>query len=118
MTVKAYIYAEDGALLGFLAYTEEPPDVLELEGRYFQRDKCVSMEMEDRDIIGILSFDYLEIEVVPNMPVIQVCMGCGRNASPTWWKCCAEHVSEDGPDVYCQSCVEHLHFGELEFQRE
>lgn len=117
MTAKAYIYAEDGALLGFIACNEKPPDVLELGERYFQRQGS-SREMEDLDGIDIIAYDYWEIEVDPEMDVIYICMGCGRNASLTWWKCCPEHVTIDGPDVYCQTCVERLHPGEEEFERK
>jgi hypothetical protein len=114
--VKAYIYAEDGALLGFIAYTATPPDVLELGERYFQR-KGSSMEMEDLDGVGVRAYDYWEIDLEPELDVIHICIGCGRNASLIWWKCCTEHLELESPDVYCQACVERLHPGDPEFQR-
>lgn len=116
MTVKAYIYGDDGSLLGFIAYIDTPPEVLELGDRYFKRHGS-SREMEDQDG-AVLAFDYWEIEIEPEMDVIQVCIGCGRNASLVWWKCCPEHINLDSPEVHCQSCVELLHPGEVEFERE
>lgn len=68
-------------------------------------DAAVAVGPRDDD------FAYGTFEVVP------VCWGCGRNASSAWWKCCTFHVSEDGPDVLCQTCVEFGHPGEEEFQR-
>lgn len=115
MTVKAYIYAEDGALLGFIAYNDVPPDVLELGERYFQK-RGTFREMEDQH--SHQAFDYWEIDVEEQLDVIYICVGgCGRNASLTWWKCCPEHVTLEGPEVICQSCVEKLHPGEEEFER-
>jgi hypothetical protein len=116
MTAKAYIYAEDGALLGYLAYDDVPPDVLELGERYFQKHGT-SREMDERNP-EILCFDYWEIDVGTALDVIYVCMTCGRNASLVWWKCCPDHVTFDGPDLICQSCVEKLHPGDPEFERE
>ena len=119
MTVKAYIYAEDGALLGYMAYADVPPEVLELGGRYFQK-KGVSRQVEEDTDEDIRAFDYWVIgDEIFEHDVIEICTGgCGRNASLTWWKCCPDHVTLDGPDVICQSCVEHLHPGEEEFARK
>lgn len=116
MSVKAYIYAEDGALLGFIAYTEQPPEVLELGERYFKRQGS-SREMDEKNDL-VIAFDYWEIDVEPYIDIIQICIGCGRNASLVWWKCCPDHLDLEGPEVYCQSCVESLHPGEEEFARE
>jgi hypothetical protein len=118
MTTKAYIYAEDGALLGYLAANTQPPEVLELDGRFF-RHKGVSIEHLDDDT-DIESFDYWEIdnEVVETIEVFEVCIICGRVRSQVWWKCCPDHIELDGPSVICQSCVEDLHPGDPEFERE
>lgn len=114
MTIKAYIYAEDGAFLGYMAYTGLPPEVLELNGRYFQ-----NTHGENEEELGEMAFAYHEIipENELGLDVIEICIGCGRNASLFWWKCCPEHLSIDSPDVFCQSCVERLHPGEEEFSR-
>lgn len=116
MSSKAYIYAEDGALLGFIACVDKPPDVLELNERYFKRQGS-SREMEDLDGVDVIAYDYWEIEVEANLDVIHICIGCGRNASLVWWKCCTDHMTLDSPDVYCQTCVERLHPGDPEFGR-
>lgn len=114
MTVKAYIYAEDGALLGYIAYNATPPEVLDLNGRFFQQ-RGTSREIDDDE--NIQTFDYWEIDVNENLDVIHICVACGRNASLIWWKCCPEHITIDGPELFCQSCVERLHPGDPEFAR-
>lgn len=126
MVVKAYIYAEDGALLGFIAYTATPPEVLDLDGRFFEQ-RGTSREVFDDE--NIQTFDYCEIDADKRLGVcwefnsdeqvnvIHICMACGRNASLVWWKCCPDHCSTDGPDVLCQSCVEKAHPNEAEFER-
>jgi hypothetical protein len=114
--VKAYIYAEDGSLLGFIAYTEPPPDVLELNGRFFQHHG-VSRENLDEDEC-VQCFDYWEIEVETEMDVIHICVFCGRNASLIWYKCCPEHMTLEGQEVVCQTCVEVLHPGDPELARQ
>lgn len=115
--VKAHIYAEDGSLLGFIAYNDTPPEILELSGRYFKHHG-VSKEDPDEDDCNVICFDYWEIDVVEDLDVIQICIGCGRNASLTWWKCCPEHMELESPDVFCQSCVERAHPGDPEFFRD
>lgn len=113
---KAYIYAENGALLGFIAYTATPPQILELEGRYFEQ-RGTAREMDGTD--SVLAFDYWEFDVVKTeLDVVYICVGCGRNSSLTWHKCCPKHCTEEGPEVFCQSCVEKLHPGDPEFARE
>ena len=37
------------------------------------------------------------------MPII--CKSCGSDVSPTWWKCCPKHTTEQGLDVVCQVCA-------------
>lgn len=37
------------------------------------------------------------------MPI--VCKTCGSDVSPTWWKCCPKHTTEQGIDVVCQACA-------------
>ena len=37
------------------------------------------------------------------MPIF--CQSCGSDVSPTWWKCCPKHTTEQGIDVVCQSCA-------------
>lgn len=59
-----------------------------------------------------------EESIGDTVEVVTICIGCGRNASLIWWKCCPTHVQINSPDVYCQSCVEKLHPGEAEFERE
>lgn len=116
MTIKAHIYAEDGALLGYIAYNDIPPKVLEVNGRYFEQHGK-SVEGLDEDDCVVIGFDYWEICIQEGMNIVEVCMGCGRNSSIFWHKCCPEHTTLDGPDVLCQSCVEMAHPGEVEFQR-
>jgi hypothetical protein len=116
MPVKAYIYAEDGALLGYMAYQDVPPDVLDLNGRYFEQHGR-SSENQDDDDCNVQCFDYWEIEIEKHMDVIYICVGCGRNSSICWYKCCPDHVDLDGPEVYCQACVEKLHPGDPDFIR-
>ena len=115
VTVKAYIYADDGSMVGFIAYMTPPPEVLELGGRFFQRG--AAKEETDGDF-EVLAFDYHELDVEADLDVIEICVSCGRNSSVSWWKCCPEHVSLDAPDVFCQSCVEWLHPKDPEFERE
>lgn len=116
MAVKAHIYADDGALLGFIAYQEEPPEILELNGRFF-RHSGLSRDSQDEDDCNVIGFDYREIEVEDQIDVITICVFCGRNGSMTWWKCCPKHVTLEGPEVACQTCVEKLHPGDPEFAR-
>lgn len=116
MPIKAYIYAEDGALLGYMAYTDTPPEILELSGRFFKH-KGTTTEIVD-DELALDSLDYWEIKVETFPDVIEICVGCGRNASLTWWKCCPDHLELEGPDVYCQACTEKLHPGDPEFARD
>ncbi len=116
MTVKAHIYAEDGALLGYIAYNDVPPQVLDLNGRYFQHHG-VSQESLDDDDCNVIGYDYWEIRIQEDMDVIEICMACGRNASIFWWKCCPDHMTLDGPDVLCQTCVELAHPDDPEFER-
>lgn len=33
------------------------------------------------------------------------CKLCKVEESPTWWKCCPTHTTEQGPDVVCQVCA-------------
>lgn len=120
MAVKAHIYAEDGGLLGFIAYNEEPPNILELNGRFFKHHG-VSQESDDEDECNVMCYDYWEIEVEDlheDISIIPICIGCGRNASLVWHKCCPEHLTLDGQEVYCQSCVEILHPNDPDFLRE
>jgi len=37
------------------------------------------------------------------------CARCPRTESIKWWKCCPEHVSEQGDDVLCSWCAVELH---------
>lgn len=115
-TVKAHIYAANGDLLGYIAYAAVPPNVLDLDGRFFEKRD------ETRQIIGsevIHVFNYWEIDVdEEQLTVIYICIGCGRNASLVWHKCCPDHLTIEGPEVYCQSCVERLHPGDPDFARE
>lgn len=115
--VRAHIYSEEGSLLGYIAYTEEPPSVLELSGRFFQH-KGVSQESLDEDTCEVLCYDYWEIEVEEDMNVIYICVFCGRNASLLWHKCCPEHMTLEGQEVACQTCVEKLHPGDPDFMRQ
>jgi hypothetical protein len=39
----------------------------------------------------------------------QVCVICKKKKTLYWWKCCAEHCTEDGPDVLCLECKEERH---------
>lgn len=117
MTTKAHIYAEDGALLGYIALADYPPDVLELNGRFFKHHGT-SQENLDDDECGVISFDYWEIDIESNLNVIYICITCGRNASLVWHKCCPEHVTLDGQEVICQTCVEKLHPGDPDFVRQ
>lgn len=115
MTAKAHIYAEDGALLGFIAYSHEPPKILDLEGRTFEQRAVWTEDSGDGEVA---CFDYWEILIEePRLDIIEICVGCGRNASLFWHKCCPAHISLDTPDVYCQACVEQLHPNDPEFAR-
>jgi hypothetical protein len=33
------------------------------------------------------------------------CVICKCVSSPTWWKCCSKHTTEQGLDVVCQTCA-------------
>jgi hypothetical protein len=79
MPVKAYIYAEDGALLGYMAYQDVPPDVLDLNGRYFEQHGR-SSENQDDDDCNVQCFDYWEIEIEKHMDVIYICVGLRSTA--------------------------------------
>lgn len=114
MANRAYIYAEDGALLGHVAMAEELPDILEVNGRYFQQHGTMR-DIEDDSVM--FAFDYWEIDPGIHTQVIHICVICGRNASLVWWKCCPAHATLDGPDVLCQTCTEQFHPGEEEFER-
>lgn len=114
MTSKAYIYAEEGSLLGYIAYVDIPPDVLDLDGRYFQKRGVWTEDSGDGEIAA---FDYWEIVLDEHLDVIYICVFCGRNASLVWHKCCPEHMSYESQDVCCQACVEKLHPNDPEFAR-
>ena len=116
MTIKAHIYDTDGELLGFLAYAYFPPEVLEFDGRFFKQESTSACLIDVDD--GVYRLDYVEIEVEHVDEPIYICIGCGRNSSLVWWKCCPEHLSLDGSELYCQACVEYLHPGDPEFARE
>lgn len=116
LTVKAHIYAEDGALLGFIAVHGHLPDTLEVDGRYFQH-QTTSMEQLD-ETTRIQSYDYWEISPPEELDVYYVCASCGRNSSAVWWKCCPEHLRLEDHRVICQVCVEHLHPNDPEFARQ
>lgn len=125
MVVRAYIYAEDGALLGYIAYTAAPPEILDLDGRFFEQRGTSQEVFEDEDIQtfdyweidNVETFKYYALEDADRLDVIYICMACGRNASLVWWKCCPDHCTDDGPDVLCQTCTERAHPGEVEFAR-
>lgn len=34
-----------------------------------------------------------------------ICVVCEITTSPTWWKRCPKHTTEQGPDVVCQPCA-------------
>lgn len=39
------------------------------------------------------------------MPSEITCTICCIKESPTWWKCCPKHTTEQGSDVVCQICA-------------